>query len=476
MPCDKHRDRFSELYEDTLSADETQRIESHLDSCAQCADEYRQFSAVMSAFRELEPVEPPGQLLEQIRSAIDATEQLPSPASRLVKLGPAIVAACLFILLSGVFMQQSMREAATVSSEQSTAMARGSSNVVGSTEPIAETASAAAEPSVAAPTRASDDRRVGADTTPNVHRKVAATAPGARSAGDREAVRSRLPAVVPPGHETGSRPKTGEASDDIPGVVAHAEAVLASASRMMSPPEQEVAAVSGGSMQKDTDSVRYFDVPQNAASPPRMMLPASPVPDESSLSVRFIPPPMRRVGVAEVCAVVLTAEHNMSEVSVRVEPRHGLRLPGLTGGKLYQGPLAAGQAKQIEFRMVSEDDGTQRMRVSVETPVSGLQAQLEVVLPGFEVAKKQVPANPLGAPITTVFRDTPIRQAFLQIARQGRVSLVLGADVGGHRVNYSCTDVPAGSVVRILAETYGFDVELTDDTYHVRARAHSSDM
>lgn len=475
MRCDQYREKFSGFHEGGLSADEAQRIDGHLDSCAQCADEYRQFSAVVSALRELGQVEPPRQLLGQIRSAIDATKQPLSPADRLVKLGPAIAAACLVILLSGVFMRQSMRQTDIVSGEQSTSLARGSTNVVGSTEPITETVPAAAESSVAAPILASENRQVGADTIPAIHRKAAATAPVARSAGDRVAVHSRLPAVSPPGHETGSGQKAGEASDGVSDVATHSATAVAFASRMMSPPEQEVAAVSGDSMQKDTDSIRYFDVPQNAASPPRMMLPSSPPPDGSSLFVRFIPPPLRRVGVAEVCAVVLTAEHDMSEVSVRVEPRREVHLPGLTDGRLYQGPLTAGQPKQIEFKMVSENEGTQRMRVNVETPVSGLEAQMEVVLSGFEVIEQQRPANPLGEPITTVFRDTPIRQALLQIARQGRVSLVLGTGVGGHRVNYSCTDVPASSVVRILAETYGFDVEFTDDTYHVRTRPSGTD-
>jgi len=120
--------------------------------------------------------------------------------------------------------------------------------------------------------------------------------------------------------------------------------------------------------------------------------------------------------------------------------------------------------------LLARTPGTQRLRISVETPVPGLGAQMEAILPGFVRADDGAPPNPLGKPITLQLHETPLRDALLQIARDGGVPIVLETSMGGERVSYSCVDTPAGSVLRILADTYGYSIEYRDRAYHISPR------
>jgi len=93
---------------------------------------------------------------------------------------------------------------------------------------------------------------------------------------------------------------------------------------------------------------------------------------------------------------------------------------------------------------------------------------MEVILPDFEVGDDSAAAtDALGHSVTVTFKETPLRQAFLELARQGRISLVLASTVGNERVTYSCIETPAGSVVRILAETHGYEITVEDNSYYI---------
>ena len=184
--------------------------------------------------------------------------------------------------------------------------------------------------------------------------------------------------------------------------------------------------------------------------------------------MRFIPPRVRRVGLPVTAAVTLSAGAPLPEVAVRVETREGLRLAPAQDECIYRGPLPAGETKKIEFKLLADRQGTHRMRISVETPVAGLQAQMEVILPDFEAGDDTVPTtDALGHRVTVTFNETPLRRALLELARQGGINLVLASTVGNERATYSCIDTPAGSVVRILAETHGYRVTAEDNSYYI---------
>lgn len=478
MQCDQCRDKLGDLYEGRLSADELASVRGHLQACARCAEEYRQLVMTVQAVRDLGKVTPPAGLLDRVSRALDSAESPVPLARRVVRLGPLLAAAaCFVIIVVGLVRHHQQGAITDLAPLQQPPVV----------ESLTDMPLAVPEPAIAPPPVGTDED----------DESVAGSAPGI-GAPDPAAVVSPepMPDVAEPRPPDRVRPAQGP-SDRLARPTRRSETVTTARDRHIQPPrataEEGVhepptpvplpsapvkeAPVKSASdtvrlmmTQPETADTRYFDLSEASRGAPTRMLPPAPMQDTGKLSVRFVPPQVRQVGKPAVCALVLTSDRDLAEVTVRVESRRHLRLPGLDGDKLYRGPLTASVPKQLEFKIIGEEEGTQRMRVSVETPISGLEAQMEVVLPGFESAPAQKEANPLGEPITLVFRDVPIRQALLQIARKGGVSLVLGAGIGGHRVNYSCTDTPAGSVIRVLADTYGYDVQFTDGTYHIRGR------
>lgn len=185
------------------------------------------------------------------------------------------------------------------------------------------------------------------------------------------------------------------------------------------------------------------------------------------LQARFIPPRTRQVGRAVTCAVEIDSATNLPELAIRVETREGLEVPGAPDGYVYRGPVKTGMTKTIEFRIRPLTPGTHRVRITLETPDEKLKSQMEATLPGFVHRPTEQSLNPLGEPVSVDFRETPVRHALLEVARQGQINLVLDSSETGPRVTYSCEDTPAGAVVRILAEDAGYSIEFEHDTYFV---------
>ncbi|HCU38511.1 MAG TPA: hypothetical protein DGT21_24755 [Armatimonadetes bacterium] len=197
---------------------------------------------------------------------------------------------------------------------------------------------------------------------------------------------------------------------------------------------------------------------------------ASSLPDTGKLYVRFVPPVLRQVDTPVTSSIWVSADTDLPGAAVRVETRSDLTVLHSNAGYVYRGPLVADQPREIEFKLLAQKPGTQRLRISVETPVRGLEAQMEAILPGFTPADEGPRPDPLGRPVTLQLRETPLRDALLQIARDGGVPIIVDTKVGGERVSYSCVDTPAGSVLRILADAYGYRVEYTEGAYHVSPR------
>jgi hypothetical protein len=111
MRCESCRDKFSEHDENRLNPDEARQVQEHLSSCAECEEEYRQFSVVVNALRELGQVPPPKGLLDRIQHVLDATEPpMPMPHRR-ARLGPLVVAAaCFAIIFAGLWVHQTGRQ------------------------------------------------------------------------------------------------------------------------------------------------------------------------------------------------------------------------------------------------------------------------------------------------------------------------------------------------------------------------------
>jgi len=482
MRCEQCREQFSDLYDGELSPSEAELVRGHIASCPHCTAEYEQFAAAVAAMRSLDTVVPPARLLDDISTKLDATPAPISFARRVGRLGPVLAAAACFVLVFiGVLTYNNYRPGATLDLQPPSAIP-GKVLRAAAPQPQAEpTASEASEEFAAvaeeaeAPARgdevAAETARETATEPPAVSPQPVATTPAPAAPPSP----SRAPRVAPaprpaPPPSLSDAGGAGVATEH-PAPVTEVAASGAAAFAGGRPETPRVAPAAPDSLdlpaERRDEGVRYLAGGAGRAAAPRRLAARAALPKTGKLFVRFIPPQLRQVGQPVTSAVVLTADKSLPEVAVRVETRRQMRLLHCEDGYIYRGPLAAGEPKQVEFKLVAQQQGTQRLRVSVETPVSGLEAQMEVILPGFETGVVQPPQDPLGEPITVIFRETPLRQALLQIARQGRVNLVLGSGVSGERVTYSCIDTPGGSVIRILADNYGYRVEFQDDTYYI---------
>jgi hypothetical protein len=490
MQCEQCREQFGQLHDGALSPEQAAAMRRHMADCADCAAGYAQFAVAVDSVRSLEPVSPPPRLLAQISSALDEIPAPSSPAQRAVRLGPWLAAAaCFAVIFVGIMKHTNYSLPPTLEPQaQSPHPPRSMS-------------------SEAMPAPAMDDAEVDAETEAGkASAVVAESAPDAREAEEISATTARSPdegeptgratrrVVAPPVRAEGSHPpvpaseRHDETDPAVPPPPRLERAVqpevaaeqTAKAARSAGGVRPEITAAGSGPTRLLTDdkasqhaerteaTVKYFDTTPTKAATEMGAVPTPAKGQPSKLFVRFIPPRVRRVGLPVTAAVTLNAAAAFPDVAVRVETLAGLRLATAQDSCIYRGPLAADDTEKIEFKLLADRQGTHRLRVSVETPVAGLQAQMEVILPDFEVGDDSAAAtDALGHSVTVTFKETPLRQAFLELARQGRISLVLASTVGNERVTYSCIETPAGSVVRILAETHGYEITVEDNSYYI---------
>jgi len=465
MRCRQCREQLSDLYDGELSPSEAELVRGHIASCPHCSGEYEQFVAAVEDVRSLDMVVPPARLLDDIGTALDETPAPTTLAHRVGRLGPVVaVAACFVLVFIGALTHNNYRPGATLDL-QVPLSDRGEVLREAAPQPQAELAASEASEALVAPvTEEAEAAARGDDVVAETARKTATKPP---AVSPQPVAPTPAPAPPKPPAAAGGTRATTEQPRPVT-EVATLSLAASEGSRREIPRGTPAAADSTSlAVERHDEEVRYFARAAGRAAAPKSLATPAPVPKTGKLFVRFVPPQLRLVGQPVTSVVVLTCDKSLPEVAVRVETHRQMRLLHCKDGYIYRGPLTAGEPKQIEFKFVARQPGTQRMRVRVETPVSGLEAQMQVILPGFETAVVQPLRDPLGEPITVTFRETALRQALLQIAREGRINLVLGSGVSGERVTYSCIDTPAGSVVRILADNYGYQVALQDDTYYI---------
>lgn len=493
MTCEQCRDKFSELHDGAIVGEQADALRTHIAACPQCQSEYAAFTRTIAEVRSLDAVEPPGDLLATIGAALDQANPPPTRTRHWAWTPALAAAACAMVVFVGVFALQTAGPPGLP--------AAGPAEVVSARQEEA--------PTVVAPDSLPTERSVkDADGVPPLT-AASATVPSARppneasTSGGRSgiAAAARTPQRRPGRH--GSTPPSGgappserataeEALDrSPPGPAAPAPpAPSAPAAAAVSNPLPEVGRhrsapggppVSGGSIgplaevapPRSMGGPRSFAADTQApkaAEPAPGQVEGGPLPHTGRLDVRFVPPTLRQVATPVTSAIWVNADTDLPGATVRVETRSDLSVLHAQSGYVYRGPLTADEPREIEFKLMARKPGTQRLRISVETPVRGLEAQMEAILPGFAPADERPPANSLSSPITLHLHETPLREALLQIARDGGVPVIIDSSVGGERVSYSCVDTPAGSVLRILADTYGYSIEYRDRAYHVSAR------
>jgi len=501
MTCEQCRDKFSELHDGAIVGEQADALRAHIATCRQCEGEYAAFTQTIAEVRSLTPTTPPADLLEKIGAALDAAEPRPTPVRRTWGWTPALAAAaCVMVLFVGIFALQTVGPTRAPEAELTATAPASEDRAQG---PMAESApevsvapsagtsaqvdavKAEAEPTGTAPESVSATT---AESPLRVRRPSATSGRGRRAppamaeapmprevAPSDEGVRGPLPrtdgngpgdpAVQPPPAPSmlapGGAPPAPESS--MPGTSSTRNTARGGADHESTPRPASVAPAKSFSAEvADTGAVEPMGKSAHAD--------VSPLPDTGKLYVRFVPPILRQVDTPVTSSIWVSSDTDLPGAAVRVETRSDLAVLHSESGYVYRGPLVADQPREIEFKLLAQRPGTQRLRISVETPVRGLEAQMEAILPGFRPTDDGPRPSPLGKPVTLQLRETPLRDALLQIARDGGVPIIVDTNVGGERVSYSCVDTPAGSVLRILADAYGYRVEYTEGAYHVSSR------
>jgi mycothiol system anti-sigma-R factor len=72
LTCEDMFRRLDDFLDHELGAEETERVQAHLDVCARCAEEYRFDRTMLERTREkLARIQAPGSLLDSIRRRIE---------------------------------------------------------------------------------------------------------------------------------------------------------------------------------------------------------------------------------------------------------------------------------------------------------------------------------------------------------------------------------------------------------------------
>jgi hypothetical protein len=73
--------------------------------------------------------------------------------------------------------------------------------------------------------------------------------------------------------------------------------------------------------------------------------------------------------------------------------------------------------------------------------------------------------------VSLVFQNAPIRQALMDVARQGRLRMEMAEGLGAERISRDVRGVPARAAFRAIAEAGGYEVTERDGVFHVARRA-----
>ncbi|MFP3903254.1 MAG: zf-HC2 domain-containing protein [Armatimonadota bacterium] len=491
MECHDCREKLSAFHDGDLNSAEADRVRTHLSGCPDCAADYRELVAVVSAVHGLAEVEPPAGFLEKVLGALDEESRTHARFSLIGHLGPVLAAAAsIAIIVAGIaFYRGDMmgtvgQEKAVVSAPTETEGRAGRSagmEAVGedsSPEPAFEPQPRPQDEPAVAPASRGDEapapERTPADvdaqrSPPRITETVAERPPTENPATERpRATRPSEPSPAPPASEDMIREMTA------PPVEAEAEADHAVASCSVSEPERPPVLSLGASRDRGAEA-RYFEGPSAAAKPEHRATKSARLKTNhlktgqaiEKLEVSFIPPRTRQVGVRATSAVEIQSATNLPDVAVRIETRNGLQVPGMTDDYVFRGPVNADVKKTVDIPLKATSAGTQRLRITVETPPDGLHSQMEATLPGFSKQPDADRQASVGNPVSVDFTEMPIRHALLEIAREGNLNLVLDSSVGKRRVTYACNDAPAGAVLRIVAEDAGYSVKFDHDTYFI---------
>lgn len=74
MNCQQAQERFSEFLDKTLNQEEAAAVRSHLDACAECQAEFRDFEKTVASLQSMGEVEPPAGFTDRVMDAVVADQ------------------------------------------------------------------------------------------------------------------------------------------------------------------------------------------------------------------------------------------------------------------------------------------------------------------------------------------------------------------------------------------------------------------
>ena len=431
MNCGVVRDKMNLAAEGELPAEEMLVIRAHLAECEACGAAYREVLRLVDDLRSLPRPKPPVGLRARIGLALNAVDEAEAAERTGVRslwevagpyLAAAAVIAIAFALATLVSRPHFMRQVARAPA--------------GMTSPVESPGDGKTGLPVEAPESAITQPPAGKADSPDA-RSAAAVAEAnrrIREAQEKEAMkgrdrqpwppdlapgRSKGPGEGPPGEPSGTRPGTFRA-----------------------PLWGEKA------------------------------IPAPKVPTQ--IDVSFRPPSEPVVGATVNGIVELSARDGIPRVVVTASGDPGLTIDK-PGGVVYSGPLRAGETMRVPVPMTASQGGLHEVSIDVESDAPGGNTNVKAFIPNFRTGGAPAPPpatpSPADKPVNLVFKNAPVRQALLDIAKQAGLRIEMAEGLGRERISQDVRGVPARAALRAVAEEGGYQVDEAGGVFKVTRAA-----
>ena len=415
MTCDDVRERFLLLSEDELPAEEALAVRAHLAECAACAAAWREVARVTAELRCLPLPYPQPGLRQRVAAALDAADES--------KVGTGAMrrspweAAALFVAAAAVVL---------VALGLTVFLAPGRGVRV-----------------VQAP-------MTYAPSSP----EVAVRPPGAGG----EATPKADSATAPPGNE---QQAVAEAIRKLQ-EAQKAKALADNDRSLANPPSgaRPAPPEAGGPAGKPPGT---FGVETTETTPGIAKAPEKP----TTIELSFLPPENPGTGTTVNGTVEIVARADIPKAVLTATGDEGLTI-GKPGGVLYEGPLRAGESVRVPVPMEASTGGTHEVNLRVQSDAPGGDAQLKVFVPGFTREAGSKPPPEAGSnPVSLVFQNAPIRQALMDVAKQGGLRLEMAEGLGAERISRDVRGVPARAALRAIAEAGGYRLAEENGVFRV---------
>jgi len=428
MDCGTVLDNLTRIAESDLSAEELLLARAHLAECPTCGAAYRDVVGLASELRSLPRPEAPPALRAQIAMALnaaDAARAQTDARSPWELFGPYVAAAAVIAIAFGLAtLVTRPRDGGRVARAPAEATRPHDAPQGAEALPTAE---GTVPPPPTAGTPASTDERSAA-AVEAANRRI-------RELQDREAMRSRdgtalWPSDLEPGRE-GSRPVGSGA-----------------------PPGTRPGTFS----------------PTPTGPEPTIEPPPAP----TQIDVSFRPPDRPLVGTPVFGMVELAARDSLPQVVVSAIGDDGLTIDK-PNGTLYSGPLKAGETVRVPVPMTASREGLHEIQIRVDSDAPGAATDVKAFVPNFRRAGTPSPAPAAAAdkPVNLVFKNAPVRQALLDIARQAGVRVEMAEGLGAERISEDVRGVPARAALRAVAESGGYQVDEVGEVFRITRAARN---